>query len=342
MILEGRLDQMLTDALPHEITHTILADWYRQPVPRWADEGAALLSESAPSRAKQEAAMTRVLKAKRVIPLRKLLPALDYPRDVMAFYGQALSLTDFLVGRSGRQTFLAFVADGQRGGWDEAARAHYNFRTVEDLERAWLDRVAPNSADVRPEAKAARTPPANVPVSTPGADGVKRRPDEGLQQGIRLRAGDTGGLLPAGPGPSQALVSLEGSGRLLVRRANHYYEPRTALNSNGQPVTTYHLAAVLDENRYRFKDVRVYDTSGKRIDRKALVKLLPKETLALISFSGDLAMDPLYLRLIKEGTLLFVLPAPVGPPAVATPAPQVVPAAPVIPPVAGPPPPPEH
>ncbi len=43
--VEGRLDRILASALPHEVTHTIFAAYYGGPMPRWADEGASLLSE---------------------------------------------------------------------------------------------------------------------------------------------------------------------------------------------------------------------------------------------------------------------------------------------------------
>ena len=45
MVVEGRLDRILASALPHEITHTIFAAYFGGPMPRWADEGASLLSE---------------------------------------------------------------------------------------------------------------------------------------------------------------------------------------------------------------------------------------------------------------------------------------------------------
>ena len=45
MTVEGRLDRILASALPHEITHTVFAAFFGCPMPRWADEGASLLSE---------------------------------------------------------------------------------------------------------------------------------------------------------------------------------------------------------------------------------------------------------------------------------------------------------
>jgi hypothetical protein len=45
MNIEGPLDRLLASVLPHEVTHTVFAYYFRRPVPRWADEGGAVLSE---------------------------------------------------------------------------------------------------------------------------------------------------------------------------------------------------------------------------------------------------------------------------------------------------------
>ena len=47
--VEGRLDRILASSLPHEVTHTIFAAYFGGPMPRWADEGASLLSARTPS-----------------------------------------------------------------------------------------------------------------------------------------------------------------------------------------------------------------------------------------------------------------------------------------------------
>ena len=40
MTIQGSEERILDSVLPHEITHTIFASYFRQPLPRWADEGA--------------------------------------------------------------------------------------------------------------------------------------------------------------------------------------------------------------------------------------------------------------------------------------------------------------
>jgi RNA polymerase sigma factor (sigma-70 family) len=82
---------------------------------------------------------------------------------------------------------------------------------------------------------------------------------------------------------------------------------------------------ILGEVRTRTYDldtVEVFDTQGKKLDAKEVQKRLKDEvTLALASLQGE-AVDPRHLRLIKDGTLIFVLPAPKVGPAVPAPGPQ--------------------
>jgi RNA polymerase sigma factor (sigma-70 family) len=64
---------------------------------------------------------------------------------------------------------------------------------------------------------------------------------------------------------------------------------------------------------YNLDDVEVFDTKGKKLDKKEVIKRLKEETVALASLTGE-KVDPLHLRLIKDGTLVFVLPLPKGGP----------------------------
>jgi hypothetical protein len=52
----------MTSALPHELTHVVLAEKFtRKQIPRWANEGMAILSEPAARQATRRAAMQRAL-----------------------------------------------------------------------------------------------------------------------------------------------------------------------------------------------------------------------------------------------------------------------------------------
>jgi len=145
MDIEGSADRLLASVLPHEITHTVLAYYFRTPVPRWADEGSSVLSEDDRERAVHEQTVWQILQMPgRAFPLRRLFSLKDYPRDpnyVMALYAQGYSVTNFLVGQSSRPVFLAFVAQGMQNNgnnWDAALRTYYRYRSVEELEGAWV------------------------------------------------------------------------------------------------------------------------------------------------------------------------------------------------------------
>lgn len=129
-------------------------------------------------------------------------------------------------------------------------------------------------------------------------------------------------LLPTGPMPHQALISLDKKGQLVVRTLSTEYEP-IAVQFQGKTHVNYETTEVLRTKHYDTDMVKVYDVRGKGINKKELPDLLKKETVALIAAHID-AADPLNLRLFKEGTLLFVLPSPppetpIWPPRIAPP-----------------------
>lgn len=141
MEIQGPLDRLIASVLPHEITHTVFAYYFKVPVPRWADEGGSVLSEDDLERDRHDKLVRQILNSNRQFPLRRLFSLRDYPREVMNLYAQGFSVSDYLVKRSDRQTFLQFVAHGMQAGWDSAARSFYRFQSVEELEQAWLQHL---------------------------------------------------------------------------------------------------------------------------------------------------------------------------------------------------------
>ncbi len=142
MHIEGSPDRLIASVLPHEITHTVLAYYFRAPLPRWADEGGSVLSEDDRERAMHEQTVRQILQTPgRAIPLRRLFGLMKYPPDVMVLYAEGYSVTDFLVGQSDRKAFLNFIAQGMQGDWDGAVRTHYRYRSIEELEGAWVRHV---------------------------------------------------------------------------------------------------------------------------------------------------------------------------------------------------------
>jgi hypothetical protein len=137
MTVEGRLDRILASALPHEVTHTVFASYFGGPMPRWADEGASLLSEDDRERRRHDKIALDLLARRGEIPLARLFVIEEYPKDLMSFYGQGYSISRFLIEMGGRPRFLRFVRDGLKDGWDPATRIHYELANVRELDRAW-------------------------------------------------------------------------------------------------------------------------------------------------------------------------------------------------------------
>jgi hypothetical protein len=162
MTIEGPLDRLLASVLPHEVTHTVFAYYFRRPVPRWADEGGSVLSEDEVEKERHDRLVRQILNTQgRRIPLRRLFALRDYPGDVMVLYAEGFSVSNFLVNKSNRQTFLAFIGQGMStNGWDYAVRAYYPpWNSVEELEEAWLAHL-----------RSTRRPPVQLAQnSAPGA-----------------------------------------------------------------------------------------------------------------------------------------------------------------------------
>ena len=65
--------QLLAAILPHEVTHVVLADLFtQQQIPRWADEGMAVLAEPPAEQASRASELTEPLREGRVFKLSEL------------------------------------------------------------------------------------------------------------------------------------------------------------------------------------------------------------------------------------------------------------------------------
>jgi len=127
-------------ALPHEMTHVVLADLLGgcQP-PRWADEGMAILADPDNKRQLHERdaqaahACRLAFRAVELVTLDRY----PHPSRVPAFYGQSASLTAFLVKRDDPAAFVSFLRDAVNQGYDAALRQHYAIDNVAALEKLW-------------------------------------------------------------------------------------------------------------------------------------------------------------------------------------------------------------
>src|SRR5262249_53303083 len=171
MEIKGPLDRLLATVLPHEITHTVFAHHFRCPLPRWADEGGSVLSEDQVERDRHDKLVRSLINQGRAIRMRTLLSLKEYPRDVLCLYAEGFSMTEFLVQRSDRKTFLKFVGHGMSHGWDNAVQTYYRHRSVEELEEAWLGYL--RAARRLPDAQPASTRPQQPQVTPTGGPVVR-------------------------------------------------------------------------------------------------------------------------------------------------------------------------
>jgi hypothetical protein len=202
MHIEGTPDRLIASVLPHEITHTVLAYYFRTPVPRWADEGGSVLSEDDRERAVHEQTVRQILQSPRAIPLRRLFTLMQYPRDVMVLYAEGYSVANFLVGQSSRPVFLAFIARGMQGDWDAAVREHYHYRSVEELERAWVQHV--RSGRQQPTQLASSRGPSDRRDASPTAHVVVRQTVPPAQPVLEAPQPVYRGQIPEEPAPQPA------------------------------------------------------------------------------------------------------------------------------------------
>jgi hypothetical protein len=142
MKIQGTRERLLDSVLPHEVTHTIFASHFRQPLPRWADEGACTTVEHRSEIAKQERNLITYLKTGRGIPFNAMFAMKEYPEDVMPLYAQGHSTAQWLIESRGKQAFLTFLADGMRDeNWERAVHQHYGFNSLATMQTAWNDWV---------------------------------------------------------------------------------------------------------------------------------------------------------------------------------------------------------
>lgn len=155
MNIQGSRERILDSVLPHEVTHTIFASYFRQPLPRWADEGACTTVEHRSEIDKQERSLIQFLKTGRGIPFSQMFAMKEYPSDVMPLYAQGHALAEWLIESRGRTAFLDFLADGMKDeNWPRAVREHYGFDSLLTMQNSWNDWVKQG----RPQITAATSP----------------------------------------------------------------------------------------------------------------------------------------------------------------------------------------
>jgi hypothetical protein len=151
MKIQGSEERVLDSVLPHEVTHTIFASYFRKPLPRWADEGACTTVEHVSEKSKQQVMLVNFLKSGRGIAFDDMFAMKEYPADVLPLYSQGYSLARFLIEQKGRREFLDFVGEGMKTeNWPSDLKKHYGYTDLKVLQGEWLEWVKKGSPVLKP------------------------------------------------------------------------------------------------------------------------------------------------------------------------------------------------
>jgi len=139
MNAQGSETQILDSVLPHEITHTLIASYFRSPAPRWIDEGMATSVESESERNRYRSQLMDYLHNDRGIAFNEMVSAKEYPRDLTPFYSQAFSVCEYLLLIGGKRRLVEFARRGSYSrDWNGALREYYGYESLGALQVEWL------------------------------------------------------------------------------------------------------------------------------------------------------------------------------------------------------------
>jgi hypothetical protein len=147
--LVGDDTQFPPPAMPHELTHVILRERFvSTPPPRWADEGMAMLADTDAKQNRHRADLRNSLVQRTTFNLAALVTMDEYPRPDRwgTFYGQSVSVTEFLVKQKTPEQFVHFIDRTVAEGYDAALRECYGIAGMAELDRRWRKEQIPSAA----------------------------------------------------------------------------------------------------------------------------------------------------------------------------------------------------
>ncbi|TWU35981.1 M1 family metallopeptidase [Novipirellula artificiosorum] len=236
MEVVGTPERILDSVLPHEVTHTILATHFGQPLPRWADEGICTTVEHRSEKQKHETKLREFLRTQRGIPMNKLFLLTEYPGDVLPMYAQGYSVCSFLIDQQGPRSFINFLHDYvQHRSWTANIRKHYGYESLAELQDYWLSWVAAGSG---PSAQFAKnnqnlaSDPSKVALASanPVVQAQHQTPAEAITRSV--------------DGPATALASAQPTGWYLRQKMGVADAPAgTPPAAASEPVASGRLAS---------------------------------------------------------------------------------------------------
>jgi len=157
MNITGSKQQLIDNILPHEVMHTVLASHFRQPLPRWIDEGICTTVEgSVKRRDRTHTQLWSSIQSSRIFETNRLMRMWEYPQNVMVFYSQAGSMALFLRNLGGERRLVRFVEryheerdGGAQSPWQRSVQRTYGFWTNAHMEQVWRTWVTAGSPPVQ-------------------------------------------------------------------------------------------------------------------------------------------------------------------------------------------------
>jgi hypothetical protein len=147
MNIQGSAKRILDSVLPHEITHTILASHFREPLPRWLDEGAATSVEHSTEKENYRRMLLNFLseEVRKGLPFKRMVALKEYPADPMPFYAQGFSVVEFLLALGQEidsfehHRLIRFAKTGMESNdWQLALQKHYQIESLGVLQLNWV------------------------------------------------------------------------------------------------------------------------------------------------------------------------------------------------------------
>jgi hypothetical protein len=140
--LVGEEESIALSAMPHELVHVLLADLFPNAAPpRWAEEGLALRSDTSDKQARHLRDLRYALQTGTALPVDRLFASTSYPSgwERAVFYGQSLSVVEYLAQRDTTEQFVQFVKLCTETSHDQALRDVYDIHGVAELQRCWRE-----------------------------------------------------------------------------------------------------------------------------------------------------------------------------------------------------------
>jgi tetratricopeptide (TPR) repeat protein len=132
--------------LPHEIAHVVLAGRFGvHTLPRWADEGMAVLTEPVDKQDAHLANLSRTQSLGRGYTCGQVMTMGQYPAGerMRDFYAHSVGICRYLVERHGHDRLIAFLRQSlDTGNYEQSLQQVYGMRSFGDLEGEFRQYVA--------------------------------------------------------------------------------------------------------------------------------------------------------------------------------------------------------